>query len=721
MGAERRFFLILAALIGLAADGAAASDPSPPAFLVAPPATTQPAGAVTAPPIPPVYSASTTGAVVGGPDADAVGMLVLEVQASRLPALPTADATAAGIVVERARLTEPGTELHEVLAETPGVRSVASGGAGRYATLSIRGSTAQQVVVTLEDVPLADGMTGLVDLGAIPVEELAAVEVYRGLSPLVVPMGAIGGAVRLRLPEPGRDKMTARLGAGSFGTRHGAISGAWRPREEIGIGASVGTSVSKGDYSYTSDNGTAFDASDDTIRRRGNNDFARLHGMLRLTAQPSDGLRVGLLHMAWRDTGGVPGHGLQNDTAVRRDDRRFLTVVSAVQPAWPGLGWQQRQQLWWLRTRDQLSDPWAEFGPDRNDSDDRSDAWGGRWLLEGTPTAWLDLALMLSGGLERYTPADAFDTPPKGPESTRTRVAAGLQPRIRLPWGRGVDVIPTARIERLDSEVHDYTFRGLVLDPPDAGPQLLDDLRLGIRVGIAAGIDALANLGRAERAPTFVELFGDGAVILPNGALRSEAGRFADLGLRGSWAADFGWLAADLHGWLRDVEGLIQFERTSPQTIRAGNLDGARMAGIEAGLVADLWAHLLLRGSYGVTRTRMLSSAVARDGNELPFQPSSTWFLRAGPYRRVGAAWLERIGLWVEGDWQSGSYLDAANRIVLPARTVVNMGADLAWLASDALRLQVAMRNLADAAIVDLIGWPRPGRSLSAVLSWSVF
>jgi outer membrane cobalamin receptor len=716
MRTERRFAAILAALIGLAADRGFADEPPTPA---APLAATEPAAAAVTQP--PPRSAAATAPAATRPVPAAVGLLVLEVQASRMPARPAADPTAAGVVVERARLAEPGAELHEALAETPGVRSVASGGAGRFATLSIRGSTAQQVVVTLDDVPLADGMTGLVDLGAIPVEELAAVEVYRGLSPLVVPTGAIGGAVRLRLPEPDRDRLTARLGAGSFGTRHGAISGAWRPTGRIGLGASVGTFVSQGDYSYASDNGTAFDMSDDTIRRRGNNDFTRAHGTLRLSAQPTEGLQVGLLHMAWQDSGGVPGHGLQNDTAVRREDRRFLTIASAAQPAWPGPGWQQRQQLWWLHARDQLSDPWAEFGPDRNDSDDRSDAWGGRWLLEGTPTAWLDLALMLSGGLERYAPTDALDVQPEGPVSTRTRVAAGLQPRIRLPWGRGIDVIPTARLERLDSEVHDYTFRGIALTPPDSGPRLLDDLRLGVRVGLAEGLDALANVGRAERAPTFAELFGDGAVMLPNGALLSETGRFADFGLRGAWAADFGWLAADLHGWLRDVEGLIQFERTSPQTIRADNLDGARMAGLEAGLVADLWAHLLLRGSYGATVTRMRSAAIARDGNELPFQPSSTWFLRVGPYRRIGAAWLRRVGVWAEGDWQAGSYLDAANRIVLPARMVVNTGADLAWLADDALHLQVTVRNVVDAAIVDLLGWPRPGRSLSAVLSWSVF
>lgn len=713
MRADGRLAGLLAATIALAPAALSAADPDPSAVDRAAAATGEAATAPVLSPLPAAGAAPRSAA--------AAGVLVLEVQASRLAVRPAADLTAAGVVIERARLAEPGAELHEALAETPGVRTLSVGSAGRFATLSIRGSTAQQVVVTLEDVPLADSLTGLVDLGAIPVEELASVEVYRGLAPLVVPGGAIGGAVRLRLPEPDRNRLTARVGAGVFGTRHGSVAGAWRPWSRLGVGAGIGAFASDGDFPYASDNGTAFDASDDSIRHRGNNDFARLHGSLRLAAEPLERLRVGILHMAWRDDGGVPGHGLQNDTSARRDERRYLTVASAQQPEWPAAGWMQSQQLWWLHARNQLRDPWAEFGPDRNDSDDRSDAWGGRWLLEGAATGWLDLGLMLGGSLERYSPRDALAPRPEGPVSQRTRLTAGLQPRFRLPVGRGIDLVPTARLEHLSSDIHDYTFRGIASEPPDAGPRLIDDLRLGVRVGLADGLDALANVGRAARAPAFVELFGDGAVILPSGALRPERGRFADLGLRWTRVGDFGWVAADLHGWARDVDDLIQFERTSPQTIRADNLDGARMAGGEAGLVADLLAHLELRGSYAATTTRMRSAALARNGNELPFQPSSTWFLRAGPYRRIGAAWLQRAGLWAEGDWQAGSYLDAANRIVLPSRFVISGGVDLAWLASESLRLQMAVRNLTDASIVDLLGWPRPGRTLSAVLTWSAF
>lgn len=657
----------------------------------------------------------------GGLDVDALGMLVLEVQASRLPSRLAADPTAAGVVIERSRLVEPGAELHEALAETPGVRSLSSGGPGRFATLSIRGSTAQQVVITLEDVPLADSLTGLVDLGSLPVEHLSAVEIYRGLSPLSVPTGAIGGAVRLRLPEADRDRLTARVGAGSFGTAHGSVEGAWRPARVLGVAASLGALASQGDFPYPSDNGTAFDASDDAVRRRGNNDLTRLYGMLRLQANPLRRLRVGLTHLAWRDAGGVPGHGLQNDTSARRDDRRYLTIAAFEQPSWPNHGWRQSQQFWWLHARDQLQDPWAEFGPDRNDADDRSDAWGGRWMVEGTPTAWLDLGLMLGGGLERYHPSDALDSQTSDAVSTRTRLSAGMQPRIVLPWGRGVDLVSTARLERLDSQVHDYTFRGIALAPPSTGPQLLDDLRFGVRIGLADGLDALANVGRAERGPSFVELFGDGAVILPNGALKSETGRFADLGLRWRRIGGFGWISADLHGWVREVDGLIQFVRSSPETVRAENLDGARMGGFEAGAVAELLDHLAVRGSYAYTTTKTRSAAIFRNGRELPFQPSSTWFLRLGPYHRFAVAWLQRAGVWAEGDWQAGSFLDPANRIVLPARFVVNAGLDLGWLANEALRLQLIGRNLADTTVVDLLGWPRPGRSFAGTLSWSPF
>ena len=89
------------------------------------------------------------------------------------------DDAASSSVITAARTPRSAEDLPQLLAEQPGVSVTRMGGLGSLATLSLRGSSANQVEVYFDGVPLSAASGGGVDVGLIPVVDLGSVEVYR--------------------------------------------------------------------------------------------------------------------------------------------------------------------------------------------------------------------------------------------------------------------------------------------------------------------------------------------------------------------------------------------------------------------------------------------------------------------------------------------------------------------------------------------------------------
>lgn len=649
----------------------------------------------------------------------AVELWGLDVVAGRLPDRPQADPAAAATVIGAGRLAEPQAELGQVLDETVGARVVRSGGLGRVATLSLRGSTPQQVGVYLDGIPLALAHSGVADLGSITPEHLERVEVYRGLAPIEALGGSLGGVVLARSARPSGDRLSLRAGAGSFGTGSFGVRADTRTPTGPGFGLGLAGLQTRGDYRYWSDNGTAFDADDDGWRIRENNAFRRLDGYVRGDWQAGPDWRIEGGQRMYVSDGGLPGNGLRAATVANRDERRWLGDLAA-RGELAG-GWVLEPQVWWARWRSRFRDSRAEFGLNRSDSDNLATAQGVRLLARGEIFERLELAALLAGVRENWAPGDAYAPEPEGPDSHRQRIALGLQPLIALDRRARWRLVPTLRAEHLDSRVRWASFRGVPRADPAPTRQWLHDLRLGFVGELGAGLELRANAMRAQRAPNFMELFGDGAYVLPNSQLEPETGLGGDLGL--AWLHTFsggGWLAADLVGFVRRVDGLIQFEQASPDTVRARNVEGADIAGAEAGMAADFRSRLRLHGNWTWLHGRQRSGYPHRDGRHLPLQPESRIFVRVEPRHRADLNWLRQVTVWGEFEYQSSNFLDPGNIILVPARRLWNAGLALAWLPDDALRLTVVLRNLADTPLQDLLGFPLPGRQLQAGLAWDL-
>ncbi|MCY1007511.1 TonB-dependent receptor plug domain-containing protein [Nannocystis pusilla] len=131
--------------------------------------------------------------------------------------------TAIELAAERGARSADG--LPEILARSAGATVRSLGGLGQYSALSLRGSSAQQVALFLDGVPLSAGSGGVVNLADLPLDALGAVTIYRGLVPIAYGGAALGGAVDLGsdlrcAPEP---RLRAVVGAGSFAAREARV------------------------------------------------------------------------------------------------------------------------------------------------------------------------------------------------------------------------------------------------------------------------------------------------------------------------------------------------------------------------------------------------------------------------------------------------------------------------------------------------------------------
>jgi outer membrane receptor for Fe3+-dicitrate len=206
-----------------------------------------------------------------------------------------------------------------LLSRLTGVRVLQYGGLGGYATVSIRGSSANQVLLFLDGVPLNNAYLGVANIADLPLGDLQRIEIYRGFSPPHLGSSAIGGAINLVSfgeDDGGESKLTAGATAGSYGTERYMISfrtGAGRAR----IRAHAAYTASSGDFTFLDDAATPMNPFDDRTTVRLNNDFASWNIIGRAELELPRIRELSLCHNALLREGGVPGIGANQSLTAR--------------------------------------------------------------------------------------------------------------------------------------------------------------------------------------------------------------------------------------------------------------------------------------------------------------------------------------------------------------------------------------------------------------------
>jgi outer membrane cobalamin receptor len=256
--------------------------------------------------------------------------IVLKLDPIRLRALEVSVAATAvtlgAIAVSLDSVGPTQTSLSDVLESIPGVTAVRRGGPGAPATLQIRGSSADQVLVLLDGAPINDAISGVADLSSVDIASIDEVVVLTGAAASRYGPRALGGVVLLRSRSDKEYSARASLGAGSWGSHEVAASLSLGIDTGLSASAAGQWATSDGDFMYAV---PAFRGGGVAPRLNAASD--RIGGQLRLTHTGT--LASSLSFMASAIERGSPGAIAQPSLTGHQSHER---VVGAVEIATKG-------------------------------------------------------------------------------------------------------------------------------------------------------------------------------------------------------------------------------------------------------------------------------------------------------------------------------------------------------------------------------------------------
>jgi outer membrane cobalamin receptor len=606
------------------------------------------------------------------------------------------------------RSTERVTSVADVLEQAAGVRVRRMGGLGSFSTACIRGSDPGQVEVYLDGIPLNSAASGLTNLADLPVDNLDHIEVYRGVAPPEFASAGIGGVINLVTRSAGKTRRLASVSRGSFDTwKADAFAAGSVGRLEHVV--AVHHLQSRGDYPYLDRRGTTrLNTEDDREVRRGNNRFRQTDVLARLVWEPGPPSAPWRIELAdnpfWKENG-IPG--IENipvrEAHVR--DFRNLARVSVEPPRLLGRSLGVRLRAFHVHRRDRFHNPEKETGLPRWGTDNETRSYGAGFL--GTFHEFRTgqrLRASVEVRRESFTPEDENPRVGEGFTRRRERTTLVLEDRLTA-WGERLSLVAAYRHEETSDNFFGPVPFGRPPEPSAETHRLASgNPRFGVRLSFSPFV-LKANWARYARFPTLTELFGADGFVLGNPELEPEEGTTTDIGLAVEPGANRG-----LRGRLETVlfrsdrERLILFLPSSQRTVKAFNMETARVEGVEVSGRLVWRERLRLAGAYTRMEAVNTGPSPLYHGKRLPYTSPHALFLRTeldiGPFT-----------LRHEFEYRGEAFRDRANldENRMEPRHLHDLGATLR-LFGRRLAVTAEVQNLTGVQAVDVEGFPLPGR-----------
>ena len=142
------------------------------------------------------------------------------VQLAELSATAAPVASGGVTSIDRAAIEQSGaSDLGDILQQQGGVVVTRAGGPGSPATASIRGSSANQVLVLVDGVSQNQAVSGSADLSLVRLDNVERISVVRGAQSARYGQQALGGAIVIETRRPLGVEAQADVGAGTYGAR----------------------------------------------------------------------------------------------------------------------------------------------------------------------------------------------------------------------------------------------------------------------------------------------------------------------------------------------------------------------------------------------------------------------------------------------------------------------------------------------------------------------
>jgi len=644
--------------------------------------------------------------VAAGSDKEAVLLDTVVVTSQRPDDYQTGDVdmeetTGFVSVIERESFESKIDDLADVLEKQAGVQVRQSGGLGSFSTISMRGSSSEQVLIYMDGILLNDASGGGVDLSSISLSDVESIEIYQGVSPINFGKGSIGGVINIKtLRAQEGFHASASAGYGSFNTRK-ADAYVNQKIGRLDYLVSAGYLGSDNDFKFLYNNGTPKNPADDRWEKRNNAQFDQGNILAKVGYDLTQDTRTEFVNQWFAKNQGLPSYNNNPQTKTSLDTRRNLSSLSLISNDISPLHFNTRTSIDYSYKDEKYDDSHGHIGLGTQKSRYITERYGGKFYLE-CPFEWNIPSLLADVHHEDYDPQDLLHQQETN-ESTRDMVTVGVQDSIFL-LDNDLTIVPALRY----THIHDDLKSGTSVWGSDTGPTTRSDDYIDPQIGVKyLATDWLilkSNLAKYVREPTFYELFGDRGFFIGNPDLKAEKGINFDAGVGFNWVKPVAWLdrvGVDGTYFHTKADDLITFVYDARGIGRAENISEARIDGVEGRLQMDFFKHFRFTGNLTWQDPINKGQIKAFHDKQLP-----------GRFKTSGLANLEARyaggKVFVEYVRETGLYYDSAN--LLPAKDKNELNAGISYLYKSFL-FSLEGRNLTNQQYEDFNGYPMPGRA----------
>lgn len=556
-----------------------------------------------------------------------------------------------------------GADLTRVLTRVPGVSFSRNGAPGSFTGLRVRGAAAEQLLVVVDGVRVADPAApgGGFDFGNLTAGNVEKLDLLRSSNSTVWGSDAIGGVLAVGTRGQSGFEASAEYGARdtAFATASGGVGG-----EHGFLGGSAAW------YRTDGFSSAAQGTEPDGFEQWAANGQGRLYVSPRFEVFVRGRYAKGELDL---DGYPAPSYALA-DTAESQRTRQFSGAAGAVYDS----------GALFLSAAYSLADTArSTFDPAQGPAPTfTSDGRSSRFDLTGEWRPIGPLLVNFGGDYQRTRFETLFDAPARSH-------SAGAYAQLGIEYG------PLAAHAGARRDDH-ARFGGTTSFGAD------------LSYAIAPGLRLRASLGEGFKAPTLFQLLSD----YGNAALDPERSTSFDLAL--AWHDRNAMPYAALSLFRRDSEDLIDFVSCfgTASGICTGrpygtydNIGRVRAQGVELEAGAELAPGFAARIAYSYAVT----------DNRTPGSPDRGHSLARRPRHALSAG-----GEWQPADrgpalgadlrWVSGSFDDAANLVRLAPYAVLDLSAR--WPLDDKVELFGRVENLWDERYQTAAGYASSGRGV---------
>jgi iron complex outermembrane receptor protein len=575
--------------------------------------------------------------------------------------------------------------------------------------MSIRGSTAEQVVVLLDGIPLNTALGGGVNLGTLPLSNVESIEIYRSSSPNRFGVTGIGGVVNIKTKRArGTKDLLFQTHYGSFET-FGINNFLGHKPGAIDYSIGLEYVQSENDFEFINDRGTPFNPDDDRRERRENNDYRGFDGTFRW------GYDYGTFRLDVVDNFHISEQGLAGPIGALAKEARFSETRNLITPKGEYLtekGLKINFEPFYSYRLSELEDRKGEVGTGRQDTHDVFQNIGAQTILEYALGRYQLPSLLARYSRESFSPKDELSSV-FVPSSKRTTSTLGLQNDILL-FDERLLLVPSLKYDHVANDFAGETLIGKFEE--SVNKKRFDKLtrQFGAKLTPFPFLSLKGNIGVFYRFPSFFELFGNNGRVLGNPDLGPEKGFNRDVGLAFNWRHNdlpFGFSFETIY-FNNDVEDLIVLEQATGQIARPRNVDDANIKGWEFVIRAQASKHFRLAANVTYQDSINRGPTKGKRGNRIPRTPLIQSYMDAT------FAW-KYFELSYEFETMIDAYLDLAN--LAPAKDRFFHNLSLKYKPWENVTATFQVKNLTDELVEDFFNFPLPGRSFYFTVTISDF